>query len=105
MIVLMQGESLRIPATVVGSKALITGISAEIKKSSRGEVPAEGAPVVASLAVSDFSSEEIIDGLMFELTNTSALTLGIYFVNFSYTVDGRTYKGSPMKVVVKESVI
>lgn len=52
----MQGESLRIPATVFGSKALITGISAEIKKSSRGEVPAESAPVVASLAVSDFSS-------------------------------------------------
>jgi hypothetical protein len=105
MIVIVEGESLRIPATVAGNKNLISNLSAVIKRSQRGEVPAESATVVATLTVDDYDSAEINDGYIFELINTSSLTKGIYYVNFEYVVAGRTYKGEPLKVVVKESVV
>lgn len=105
MIVLMQGESLQIPATVTGSKAAISNLSAVIKRSSRGEVPTETAPVVATLSYEDYNSEEITDGYLFYLNNTDALTLGTYYVNYEYTISGRSYKGDPFKVIVKESVV
>lgn len=105
MIVIVEGESLRIPATVAGDKNLISNLSAVIKRSQRGEVPPESATVIATLSVDDYDSAEIIDGYIFELINTSSLTKGIYYVNFEYTVAGRTYKGEPLKVVVKESVV
>lgn len=105
MIVIIKGESLRIPATVVGNKDLIGSIEAVIKKSNRGEIPLDTSPVVATLTVSDYDSEEITDGYMFSLINTSALTVGTYYVNYKFVVAGVTYKGDPMKVVVKEGVI
>lgn len=105
MIVLIEGESLRIPATVTGSKTLITGLQAQIKRSLRGEVPSDDKPVVAELAVSDYTSDEIFNGYMFTLANTSGLIPGIYYVNFKYTVEGLVYKGEPLKVVVKEGVL
>jgi hypothetical protein len=105
MIVLIQGESLQIPATVTGTKASITALSCVIKKSVRGEIPTESATTVATLLVQDFTSAEITDGYLFYLTNTSALTPGTYYVNYQYTISGKTYKGDPMKVLVKEGVI
>lgn len=105
MIVLIKGESLRIPATVSGTKELIDSIEAVIKRSVRGEVPLDTSPVVATLTVSDYDSEEITDGYLFSLTNTSSLSVGIYYVNYKYIVAGATYKGDPMKVVVKEGVL
>ncbi len=105
MIVLIEGQSLRIPATVTGNKALISGLQAQIKKSLRGEVPTDDKPVVASLTVSDYTSDQITNGYMFTLVNTSALVPGIYYVNFKYTVDELTYKGDPLRVVVKEGVL
>lgn len=105
MIVLLQGESLQIPATVTGTKNAISNLSAVIKRSSRGEVPPESATPVATLSYEDYDSEQITDGYLFYLEDTSALTLGTYYVNYEYTIAGRTYKGDPMKVVVKESVV
>jgi hypothetical protein len=105
MIVLLQGESLQIPATVTGSKNVISNLSAVIKRSLRGEVPPESAAVVATLSFDDYDSVEITDGYIFYLTDTSALALGIYYVNYEYMIGGRIYKGDPMKVVVKESVV
>lgn len=105
MIVLIEGESLRVPATVTGDKDLITSIEAVIKKSLRGEVPTDDKPVVATLTVTDYNSAEISDGYMFTLTNTSVLTPGIYYINYKYMISGLTYKGDPLKVVVKEGVI
>lgn len=105
MIVLIKGESLRVPATVTGDKDLISSINVVIKKSQRGEVPTDDKPVVATLAVTDYNSDEIDDGYMFTLANTSSLAIGIYYVNYSYTIEGLIYKGEPMKVVVKEGVL
>ena len=105
MIVLIEGESLQIPASVTGSKASIQNLTAVIKKSTRGEVPSDNVTAVATLLVEDFNSAEITDGYLFYLTNTSALTPGIYYANFQYQAGGRTYKGEPIKVVVKEGVI
>jgi hypothetical protein len=105
MIVLIKGESLRIPATVTGDKDLITSIQVQIKKSLRGEVPTDDKPIVATLSVEDYNSDEIDDGYIFTLANTSALGLGIYFVNYKYEIEGLVYKGEPMKVVVKEGVL
>lgn len=105
MIILMQGESLQIPATVVGDKSLIQNLSAVIKKSTRGEVPPENAATVATLSYEDFVSDVISNGYLFYLTNTNALVTGTYYVNYEYTIAGRLYKGEPLKVVVKESVI
>ena len=105
MIVIVQGESLLLPATVTGEKAYIENLVVEIKKSTRGEVPAESAPTVATLTVSDYDTDEITDGYLFSLEDTSSLTLGIYYVNYSYQIDNRVHKGNPLRVVVKESVI
>lgn len=105
MITIIKGESLRVPATVDGSKTLISSIEAVIKKSLRGEVPLDTTATVATLSVEDFSSLEITDGYMFTLVNTSALNVGIYYLNYKYTVGGLTYKGNPMKIVVKEGVL
>lgn len=105
MIVLSEGESLRIPATVVGNKSLISDLTAQIKKSLRGEVPSEDTAIAATLAVSDYTSDEITDGYIFTLTDTNSLSRGTYYVNFKFVVDGYTYKGEPLKVLIKEGVL
>lgn len=105
MIVIVQGESLLLPATVTGNKAAIENLTVELKKSARGEVPAETAATIATLAVQDFDSEEITDGYLFTIDDTTNLALGIYYVNYSYEIGNRTYKGNPLRVVVKESVV
>lgn len=105
MYTIYQGESLLIPATVVGDKGTITSISVELKASSRGEIPLESAAVVATLTVANYDSAEVTDGYLFSLTDTSSLDPGIYYVNFKYTANGYTAKGVPKKVIVKESVI
>lgn len=105
MYVIFQGESLLIPATVQGSKSLISNLTAVIKSSKRGEVPNETDPVVATLTVEDYSSQEVADGYLFSLIDTSVLAPGIYYVNYEYTVNGTTAKGVPKRVTVKESVI
>ena len=105
MYIIFEGESLLIPATVQGSKSLISNLSVQVKSSKRGEVPSDTAPVVATLTVSDYTSPEITNGYLFSLINSSALTPGIYYVNFKYTVNGTTQKGEPKRITVKESVL
>lgn len=105
MIVISEGESLRVPATVVGAKNLIQGLEAQIKKSLRGEVPSEDTAVASVLLVSDYTSDEITDGYIFTLTDTSSLGRGTYYINFKFVVDGYTYKGDPLKVLIKEGVL
>lgn len=105
MYTIMQGASLLIPATVTGSKELIEGLVVQIKKSNRGEVPLESAPVVASLTVENYTSAEVTNGYLFKLVNTSSLAPGIYYVNYEYTIDGMVFKGTPKKVTIKESVV
>ena len=105
MITLIKGESLRVPATVDGNRASITSIQATMKKSMRGEVPLDTDSVAAAVTVAEFNSAEIPDGYMFTIVDTSALLTGIYDLNYQYTVAGLTYKGDPMKIVIKESVI
>jgi hypothetical protein len=102
---IFQGESLLIPATVTGSKAAITQLAVQIKRSKRGEVPLESEPVIATLTSENYTSPEVTDGYLFKLVNTTALTPGIYYVNYEYVIDGMTFKGVPKKVTVKESVI
>ena len=105
MIVLMQGESLLLPATVTGSKSQIENLTVELKRSTRGEVPPESAATVATLAVQDYTADEITNGYLFSLDNTASLSLGIYYVNYSYEIGNRIFKGTPLRVVVKESVV
>lgn len=105
MYIIFQGESLLIPATVEGSKSLISNITAVIKSSKRGEVPLESAPTVATLTVTNYTSPEVTNGYLFSLINSSALTPGIYYVNFKYIVGGNIQKGEPKRITVKESVI
>lgn len=105
MYVIFQGESLLIPATVEGTKSFIENLQVQIKSSKRGEVPAESAPVVATMIVEDYTSAEVEEGYLFKLVNTSALVPGIYYVNYEYTIDGMTFKGVPKKITVRESVI
>ena len=105
MYVIFQGESLLIPATVTGNKAAITQLVVQIKSSKRGEVPLESAPVIATLTSEDYTSPEVTNGYLFKLVNTSALAVGIYYVNYEYVIDGMTFKGVPKRVTVKESVI
>lgn len=105
MYVIYQGESLVIPAVVSGTKSLISGVTAVIKGSKRGEVPVESDPVLATFSVEDYTSPEVTDGYLFRLANTNSLDPGVYFVNFEYTVASLTQKGTPKKVVIKESVI
>lgn len=105
MYTIFQGESLLIPAVVSGTKSLITQLTAVIKSSVRGEIPLESAPVKATFTVEDYSSPEVSDGYLFTLTNTNSLTPGLYYVNYEYVIDGKTFKGVPKKVTVKESVI
>lgn len=104
MYVIFQGESLLIPATVTGSKELISNLAVVIKSSKRGEVPLESDPVVASLEVEDYSSPEVTNGYLFTLANNT-LAPGIYYVNYEYKIGADTFKGVPKKVTVKESVI
>lgn len=105
MYVIFQGESLLIPATVTGNKAAITELAVQIKRSKRGEVPLESDPVIASLTYEDYNSPEVTNGYLFKLVNTTALTPGIYYVNYEYVINGMTFKGVPKRVTVKESVI
>jgi hypothetical protein len=105
MITIVQGESLQIPATVAGTKAAITNLVVKLKKSARGEIPSESAATAATLTVQDFTNDVITNGYLFYLTSTSSLTLGIYYVNYQYEISGKIYKGTPMKVVIKESVV
>lgn len=105
MYTIYQGESLLIPATVVGDKGTITSLTCEIKASSRGEVPSEDDTTVATLSYTDYTSGDIVDGYLFSLANTSALTPGIYYVNYKCVAAGLTSKGVPYKVVVKPGVI
>jgi hypothetical protein len=105
MYVIFQGESLLIPATVTGSKQLINNLAVVIKRSNRGEVPLESEPVAGTFTVAPYTSPEVTDGYLFTLANTSALTPGIYYVNYEYTISGNTFKGVPKRVTVKESVI
>lgn len=104
MYVIFQGESLLIPATVQGSKGLITNLSVVIKSSKRGEIPSETDPVVATLSVEDYTSAEVTNGYLFSLTNTT-LAPGIYYVNYEYRIGADTFKGVPKRVTIKESVI
>lgn len=105
MYTIFQGESLLIPATVSGSKSLITNLVVEIKASKRGEVPLESDTTLATLSVENYTTAEVTNGYLFKLVNTSTLTPGVYFVNYEYTIDGMKFKGIPKKVIVKESVI
>jgi len=105
MYVIYQGESLVIPAVVTGTKSLISGVTAVIKESKRGEVPLESDPVKGTFSVSDYSSPEVAEGYLFTLSNTNTLDPGIYFINFEYTVGGLSFKGVPKKLTIKESVI
>lgn len=105
MIVLMQGESLLLPATVTGTKSQIQNLTVELKRSTRGEVPQESAPTVATLSVADYTAEQINNGYLFSLLDTSSLALGVYYVNYSYQISNKIFKGTPLRVVVKESVI
>lgn len=105
MYIIYQGESLVIPAVVTGDKSLITGITAVIKSSKRGEVPVESDEVLGTFSVEDYDSAEVTDGYLFTLTNTNSLNPGVYFINFEYTVAGLSFKGIPKKVTIKESVI
>ena len=105
MYVIFQGESLLIPAVVTGNKAAITQLAVQMKSSKRGEVPSESAPVIATLTSEDYTSPEVTTGYLFKLVDTSALAVGIYYVNYEYVIDGMTFKGVPKRVTVKESVI
>lgn len=105
MYVIYQGESLVIPAVVTGTKSLISGVTAVIKGSKRGEVPLESDPVLGTFSVSDYTSPEVTDGYLLTLSDTSSLDPGVYFINFEYTVAGLSFKGVPKKVTIKESVI
>jgi hypothetical protein len=105
MITIVQGESLQIPATVTGTKSSITNLVVKLKKSTRGEIPSESAATAATLTVEDFTNDVITNGYLFSLTNTSSLSLGIYYVNYQYEIVGKKYKGNPMKVLIKESVV
>lgn len=105
MFILQQGESLIIPATVSGDKNAITNLVVKIKRSVRGEIPSESAATTATFLVEDYTSPEITNGYLFKLTDTSALTIGTYYVNYEYNIGGLSFKGTPYKVVVKESVV
>ena len=105
MYVIYQQESLVIPAVVTGTKSLISGVTAVLKASQRGEVPLESATVLKTFTVSDYTSTEVAQGYLFTLSNTDSLTPGVYYVNFEYIVGGLTFKGVPKKVTIKESVI
>jgi hypothetical protein len=105
MYVIFEGESILIPATVAGSKELISNLEVKIKSSKRGEVPADTDPTVATMTVEDYTSPEVTNGYLFKLVNSSALTPGIYYVNFKYQVQGNTQKGEPKQIMVKQSVL
>jgi hypothetical protein len=105
MYVIYQGESLVIPAVVTGTKSLISGVTAVIKGSKRGEVPLESDPVLGTFSVENYTSPEVTDGYLFTLANTATLDPGVYYVNFEYVVSGLGFKGTPKKVTIKESVI
>lgn len=105
MYVIFQGESLLIPAVVTGNKAAISGLVVQMKSSKRGEVPLESAPVAATLTSEDYDSAQVDNGYLFKLVNSSALPVGIYYVNYEYVIDNMTFKGVPKKVTIKESVI
>jgi hypothetical protein len=104
MYVYMQGESILIPASVTGTKSLITGLTVVMKLSKRGEVPPESAAVAATLTVENYTSPEVTDGYLFKLVNNT-LAPGIYYVNYEYMIAGQTFKGTPKKITIKESVI
>lgn len=105
MYVIFEGESILIPATVTGTKSLISNVQAQIKASKRGEVPQDTDPVVATMTVEDYTSPEVTNGYLFKLVNSSALTPGLYYVNFKYQVGGNTMKGEPKQITVKPSVL
>lgn len=105
MFILQKGESLVIPATVTGDKTAITNLVVKIKFSARGEIPADSAASVATLSVEDYTSSEITNGYLFKLVNTSALVVGTYYVNYVYNIGALSFKGSPYKVVVRDSVL
>ena len=105
MYVIYQGESLVIPAVVTGTKGLISGVTAVIKSSQRGEVPLESQAVLGTFTVADYTSPEVTQGYLFTLSNTNSLPPGVYYVNFEYTVSGLSFKGIPKKVTIKESVV
>lgn len=105
MYIIFQGESLQIPVSVTGDKGLISGLTVEIKRSYRGEVPAEDAPTVATMSITDYTNDDITSGYLFTLADSSALAVGLYYINYSYTVGGMVEKGIPVKLSVQESVI
>jgi hypothetical protein len=105
MYVIFEGESILIPATVTGTKNLISNLQVQIKSSKRGEVPQDTDPVVATMTVEDYNSPEVTNGYLFKLVNSSALTPGLYYVNFRYQVGGNTMKGEPKQITVKASVL
>lgn len=105
MYVIFQGESLLIPATVAGSKELISNLTVVMKSSKRGEVPLESDPVDATLTVEDYTSPEVTNGYLFSLSDSSNLSPGIYYVNYEYIIGDNVFKGVPKRVTIKESVI
>jgi hypothetical protein len=105
MYTIFQGESLLIPAVVVGDKTQITNLTVSIKASVRGEIPLQSAATKATMTVENYTSTEVTNGYLFKLVDSSVLTPGTYYVNYSYTISGMIFKGTPKKIVVKESVI
>ena len=105
MLTIFQGESIQLPATVTGTKSNISNLVVKLKRSTRGEVPPESAATVATLTSEDFTNDVITDGYLFSLVNTSSLSVGTYYVNYEYQILGKKYKGTPMKIIVKESVV
>jgi hypothetical protein len=105
MYVIFEGESILIPATVTGTKSLISNLQVQIKSSKRGEVPQDTDPVVATMTVEDYNSPEVTNGYLFKLVNSSALTPGLYYVNFRYEVSGNIMKGEPKQITIKASVL
>lgn len=104
MYTIMQGESLRIPATVE-DKSAVSNLIVQIKKSVSGSIPGSSAPVISNMTVSDYSDSEITDGYLFSLLNTTVLTPGLYYINYSYSIGGGTALGVPIKLAVNKGVI
>lgn len=104
MYVIYEGESLLIPATVTGDKDLISSLSCVIKAAKKGGgIPADTDTALGTFSVDDYTSSEVTDGYLFTLINTSALTPGIYWVNYRYNIGSQIFKGTPKKVTVLEA--
>lgn len=106
MYTIIKGASLLIPATVTGTKGTIDTVTAQLKAATAGGgVPDASDPVIATFVVTDYTSAQVADGYLFSLENTSAINPGTYYVNYMYTIGTKTFKGSPLKVIVRDGVL